>query len=56
MGKALAMQPPALGSNIGVLTDAGGPGIMAVDECSRNGLSVDRFSEDMDFSLLMPME
>jgi acyl-CoA synthetase (NDP forming) len=47
MGKALAMQPPALGSNIGVLTDAGGPGIMAVDECSRNGLSVNRFSEDI---------
>jgi acyl-CoA synthetase (NDP forming) len=45
-GKALAMQPPALGSKIGVLTDAGGPGIMAVDECESNGLSVDRFSED----------
>ncbi len=45
-GKALAMQPPALGSKIGVLTDAGGPGIMAVDECESNGLSVDRFSEE----------
>jgi acyl-CoA synthetase (NDP forming) len=44
-GKALAMQPPALGKNIGVLTDAGGPGIMAVDECESNGLSVERFSE-----------
>jgi acetyltransferase len=46
MGKALAMQPPALGRNIGVLTDAGGPGIMAVDECERGGLSVNRFSEE----------
>lgn len=44
-GKALAMQPPALGRNIGVLTDAGGPGIMAVDECESNGLSVERFSK-----------
>ena len=45
-GKALAMQPPALGKNIGVLTDAGGPGIMAVDECEVKGLSVERFSEE----------
>ncbi len=45
-GKALAMQPPALGKNIGVLTDAGGPGIMAVDECEIKGLTVDRFSEE----------
>jgi acyl-CoA synthetase (NDP forming) len=45
-GKALAMQPPALGKNISVLTDAGGPGIMAVDECASNGLAVERFSEE----------
>ena len=45
-GKALAMQPPALGKNIGVLTDAGGPGIMAVDECELKGLTVERFSEE----------
>jgi acetyl coenzyme A synthetase (ADP forming)-like protein len=44
-GKALAMQPPALGRNIGILTDAGGPGIMAVDECELKGLTVERFSE-----------
>jgi len=46
MGKALAMQPPALGRNVGVLTDAGGPGIMAVDECESKGLTVNRFSEE----------
>jgi len=46
MGKSLAMQPPAIGKNIGILTDAGGPGIMAVDECESNGLSVNRFSEE----------
>jgi acyl-CoA synthetase (NDP forming) len=45
-GKALAMQPPALSKNIGILTDAGGPGIMAVDECELKGLNVQRFSEE----------
>jgi acyl-CoA synthetase (NDP forming) len=44
-GKALAMQLPAAGSSIGVITDAGGPGIMAVDECELKGLAVRRFSE-----------
>jgi len=43
--KALAMQLPASGENIGVITDAGGPGIMAVDECILKGLAVRRFSE-----------
>ena len=44
-GKALSMQPPAFGKNIGILTDAGGPGIMAVDECARKGLIVNQFSK-----------
>jgi acyl-CoA synthetase (NDP forming) len=44
--KALSMQPPALGKNIGVLTDAGGPAIMAVDECESNGLAIERFAEE----------
>jgi acyl-CoA synthetase (NDP forming) len=43
-GKALAMQLPAAGKNIGIITDAGGPGIMAVDECEMKGLAVKRFS------------
>lgn len=43
--KALVMQPPAAGKNIGIITDAGGPGIMAVDECVLKGLEVKRFSE-----------
>ena len=46
MGKALTMQPPALGRNIGILTDAGGPGVMTVDECEHLGLTVDPFSDD----------
>jgi acetyl coenzyme A synthetase (ADP forming)-like protein len=44
-GKALAMQPPAAGKNVGIITDAGGPGIMAVDESELNGLNVKRFSD-----------
>lgn len=43
-GKALSMQIPARGKNVAVVTDAGGPGIMAVDECGVKGLTVKRFS------------
>ncbi|MFB3889780.1 MAG: acetate--CoA ligase family protein [Candidatus Bathyarchaeia archaeon] len=46
LGKGLAMQPPALGRNVGILTDAGGPGVMTVDECELQGLTVERFSEE----------
>ncbi|MEM3730725.1 MAG: CoA-binding protein [Candidatus Bathyarchaeia archaeon] len=46
VGKALAMQPPAAGKNVGIITDAGGPGIMAVDECELRGLTVKRFSDE----------
>jgi acyl-CoA synthetase (NDP forming) len=45
IGKALAFQPPAAGKNIAVITDAGGPGIMAVDECIARGLNVKKFSD-----------
>ena len=45
IAKALAMQPPAMDKNIGILTDAGGPGVMTVDECEALGLTVDRFTE-----------
>ncbi|MGD8564991.1 MAG: CoA-binding protein [Candidatus Bathyarchaeota archaeon] len=45
MGKALVMQPPASGDNVGIITDAGGPGVMAVDECEIKGIRVNRFSE-----------
>ncbi len=46
MGKALAFQPPVAGNNIAIITDAGGPGIMAVDECVTQGLNVKKFSEE----------
>jgi acyl-CoA synthetase (NDP forming) len=45
MGKALAFQPPVAGNNIAIITDAGGPGIMAVDECVSQGLNVKKFSD-----------
>jgi acyl-CoA synthetase (NDP forming) len=44
-GKALAKQPPAAGLNVGIITDAGGPGIMAVDESELKGLIVKRFGD-----------
>jgi len=45
-GKALAFQPPAAGNNIAVVTDAGGPAIMAVDECESKRINVKKFSEE----------
>ncbi|MDH5532496.1 MAG: CoA-binding protein [Candidatus Bathyarchaeota archaeon] len=45
-GKALALQPPAVGNNIAVVTDAGGPAIMAVDECELKGIKVKEFSAE----------
>jgi acyl-CoA synthetase (NDP forming) len=46
MGKALAFQPPVAGNNVAIITDAGGPGIMAVDECVAQGLNVKRLSDE----------
>ena len=48
IGKALAMQPPATGRNIGILTDAGGPGVMTVDEFETLGLTADHFCPETD--------
>jgi acyl-CoA synthetase (NDP forming) len=45
-GKALAFQPPASGNNVAIITDAGGPGIMAVDECQSKGVNVKKFSDE----------
>jgi acyl-CoA synthetase (NDP forming) len=45
IGKALASMKPSVGSNIGILTDAGGPGVMCVDECEIVGLTVNKFSD-----------
>jgi acetyl coenzyme A synthetase (ADP forming)-like protein len=46
VGEALASQPPAEGNNVAVITSAGGPGIMAVDECESKGINVKKFSDE----------
>ncbi len=47
VGKAFAFQPPSGGESIGILTDAGGPSVMAVDECESKGLAVRKFSDEI---------
>lgn len=44
-GKALAFQPPAAGRNVAIITSAGGPAIMAADECESRGVLIKKFSE-----------
>jgi acetate---CoA ligase (ADP-forming) len=43
MALALAYQPPLLVDNIAIVTNAGGPGILATDALERAGLSLARF-------------
>jgi acetate---CoA ligase (ADP-forming) len=43
---ALANQPVPAGPNVGIIANAGGPGIIAIDECVGNGLSLAKFSEE----------
>jgi len=38
-------QPPPRGRRIGIVTNAGGPGIMATDAAVRSGLTIARFSD-----------
>jgi len=44
--KALLMAPPAAGSGVAIITDAGGPGAMAADECELRGLRVVEFAPE----------
>ncbi|MCW3976609.1 MAG: CoA-binding protein [Candidatus Bathyarchaeota archaeon] len=44
-GKALAFQPPAAGRNVAIITSAGGPAIMAADECESRGVLVKKLSD-----------
>jgi acyl-CoA synthetase (NDP forming) len=46
VGEALAFQPPAADNNVAVVTSAGGPAIMAVDECESRGINVNKFSDE----------
>lgn len=43
--RALAMQPPGLANNVAVVTNAGGPGIIATDALEESGLEVQKFPE-----------
>jgi acetate---CoA ligase (ADP-forming) len=44
-GAALAYQPPPKGRRVGILTNAGGIGIMATDACVRAGLEIAKLTE-----------
>lgn len=43
---ALGYQPPLLGDRIAIITNAGGPGILATDALERSGLSLARFENE----------
>lgn len=44
-GRALVLQPPSYTRNVAVLTNAGGPGIIATDALEESGLEVHKFPE-----------
>lgn len=43
--RALATQPPARGKRIAIVTNAGGPGVLAADACARHGLALAELSD-----------
>jgi acyl-CoA synthetase (NDP forming) len=45
-GYALSTQPVPSGPNVGIIANAGGPGIIAIDECVLNGLNLANFSDE----------
>ncbi len=47
LASALANQPLPTGKRIGIVTNAGGPGIMCSDACEANGLLVPELPEDV---------
>ena len=51
LAKALTMQPPARGNRVAVITNAGGPGVMATDALESLGLRVPLFSEELQARL-----
>jgi acyl-CoA synthetase (NDP forming) len=44
-GRALVLQPPSHMKNVAVLTNAGGPGIIAADALEESGLNVQKFPD-----------
>jgi len=45
MALALGYQPPLMGDRIGIITNAGGPGILATDALERKGMSLARLAQ-----------
>jgi acetyltransferase len=45
--KALGYQPPAKGDRVAIVTNAGGPGVMAADEIFLSGLKLAEVSNDL---------
>ncbi|HJL16299.1 MAG TPA: acetate--CoA ligase family protein [Sandaracinaceae bacterium LLY-WYZ-13_1] len=43
--RALAHQPPARGDRVAIVTNAGGPGVLAADACDRHGLALAELSD-----------
>lgn len=44
--KALSYQRPSMGNRVCIITNGGGSGVLAADECMRQGLNVPRLSEE----------
>lgn len=44
--KALALQPPARGNRVGIVTNGGGAGILSIDEAIKMGLDVPPFGDE----------
>lgn len=44
--RALALQPPAPGNRIAIVTNAGGPGVLAADVCPKHGLELAELSAE----------
>ena len=57
-GRAFAYQPLPEGNNIAVITNAGGPGVIATDEIDQHGLKLAQFETDTKMKLhdFMPTE
>jgi acetyl coenzyme A synthetase (ADP forming)-like protein len=51
MALALGYQPPLKGDRIAIITNAGGPGILATDALERSGLSLARFELQTIYAL-----
>jgi len=51
IAKALAMQPPAKGNRMLIITNGGGAGAMTTDACEMNGLEVPEVPEETQASL-----